>query len=74
MAVSPSVLGRAGASAGSFLARRDEIGSFVEPRFRHAVDRTVDLVSAAFAELSAAFTARVRVFHRGVSCGLGIDL
>jgi len=54
--------------------RRDEIGSFVEPRFRHAVDRTVDLVSAAFAELSAAFTARVRVFHRGVSCGLGIDL
>lgn len=33
----------------------------------------VDLVSAAFADLSAAFTARVGVFHRGVRCGLGID-
>ena len=34
----------------------------------------VDIVCAAFAELSAAFTARVGVFHRGVRCGLGIDL
>jgi len=32
------------------------------------------VASAAFAELSAAFTARIGVFHRGVRCGLGIDL
>ena len=30
------------------------------------MDRMVDIVSAAFAELSAVFTARVGVFHRGV--------
>jgi hypothetical protein len=34
----------------------------------------VDIVSAAFAELNADFTARVGEFHRSVRCGLGIDL